>query len=91
MNTDKVLEVEKDIKEIDEVLNPNTVFNRTKAENIIRKHNIKDEVVALYNSPINPDYITFENATNEMVKNNLISIRSILLEDCCTKVLKNKY
>lgn len=79
MNTDKVLKIERDIQEIEEVLNPNTIFIRTKAENTIRKHNGKDEVVALYNSPINPDYVTFENATDEMVKNNLIFIRNILV------------
>lgn len=79
MNKDKALKIERDIQEIEEVLNPNTIFNRTKAENIIRKHNGEDEVVALYNSPINPDYVTFENATDEMVKNNLIFIRNILV------------
>lgn len=89
MNTDKILEIEKDIKEIEEVLNPNIIFNRMKAENIIRKHNIKDEVVALYNSPINPDYITFEIATNEMVKNNLISIRNILVRRLLHESAKN--
>lgn len=91
MNTDKILEIEKDIKEIEEVLNPNIIFNRVKAENIIRKHNIKDEVVSLYNSPINPDYITFKNAIDEMVKNNLISIRNILIGRLLHESSKNEY
>lgn len=78
MSADKVLEIEKDIREIEEVLNPNTIFNRTKAENIIRKHNKTDMDIAIFNSPLNPYYVAFENATDEMVKNNLIFIRNIL-------------
>lgn len=89
MNTDKVLEIVKDIKEIEDVLNPNTIFNRIKAEDIIRKHNTTDVEVAIFNSPMKPDYIAFENATDEMVRNNLISIRNILvgrlLQECSVK------
>ena len=79
MNTDKVLDIAKDIKEINDVLNPNVIFDRKKAEDIIRKHNATDELVATFNSPLNPRYTTFEKATNEMVMNNLISIRNILV------------
>lgn len=79
MNRDKVLNIAKDIKEIEDALNPNVIFDRKKAEDIIRKHNATDEFVATYNSPLNPGYTTFENATNEMVINNLISIRNILI------------
>lgn len=79
MNTDKVLDIAKDIKEINDVLNPNVIFDRKKAEDIIRKHNVTDELVATFNSPLNPGYTTFEKATNEMVMNNLISIRNILV------------
>lgn len=45
MNIDKVLDIAKDIKEIEDVLNPNVIFDRIKAEDIIRKHNATDEVV----------------------------------------------
>ena len=79
MNRDKVLDISKDIKEIEDVLNPNVIFDRKKAEDIIRKHNATDELVATLNSPLNPGYTTFEKATNEMVMNNLISIRNILV------------
>ena len=79
MNIDKVLNIANDIKDIEDVLNPNVVFDRTKAESIIRKHNITDKVVATLNSPLNPNYTTFENATNEMFVNNLIAIRNILI------------
>ncbi len=79
MNIDKVLDIAKDIKEIEDVLNPNVIFDRIKAEDIIRKHNATDEVVATLNSPLNPSYTTFEDATNEMVVQNLIVIRNILI------------
>ena len=79
MNVDKVLETGKDIKEIEDVLKLNIVFNRMKAEDIIRKHNKTDAEIAIFNSPLNPYYVAFENATDEMVKNNLISIRNILI------------
>ena len=79
MNIDKVVDIAKDIKEINDVLNPNVIFDRKKAEDIIRKHNATDELVATFNSPLNPSYTTFEKATNEMVINNLISIRNILV------------
>ena len=79
MNRDKVLNIAKDIKEIEDALNPNVIFDRKKAEDIIRKHNATDELVATFNSPLNPGYTTFEKATNEMVMNNLISIRNILV------------
>ena len=79
MNIDKVLDIAKDIKEIEDVLNPNIIFDRIKAEDIIRKHNATDVVVATLNSPLNPSYTNFEDATNEMVVNNLIAIRNILI------------
>lgn len=79
MNIDKVLDIAKDIKEIEDVLNPNVIFDRIKAEDIIRKHNATDEVVATLNSPLNPSYTTFEDATNEMVVQNLMVIRNILI------------
>ena len=79
MNIDKVLDIAKNIKEIEDVLNPNVIFDRIKAEDIIRKHNATDVVVATLNSPLNPSYTTFEDATNKMVVNNLIAIRNILI------------
>lgn len=45
--------LEKDINEIDELLNA-TFFDRLKAENIIVKHNTTDETVAAINSPLSP-------------------------------------
>ena len=88
MDIEKITSLQKDIKEIDDVIN-NYIFDREKAENIIRKHNFSDEEVALLNSPVNPGYTTFENATDEMIVNNLNLIKRILLTKLQQKILKN--
>lgn len=68
---------EADIDEINDVLfSPN--FDRKKAEEIIRKHNITNQKVGIMNSPCNPGFITFNQAPDEMVKRNLSNIKTIL-------------
>ena len=64
------IKILQDIKEIDEVLNPYVPFDRRKAEEIIRKHNLTDKYIALYNSQLNPGYVKFENATDLQVIDN---------------------
>lgn len=67
-----------DINEIDGVLSA-IYFDRQKAEDIIRKHSTSDKTVAAINSPLSPGYITFDRATDDMVKNNLLIIRQVLM------------
>lgn len=69
--------LEKDITEIDELLNA-TFFDRLKAENIIVKHNTTDEIIGAYNSPLLPGFTPFNQASDDMVRNNLVVIRQIL-------------
>lgn len=78
--------LEKDINEIDELLNA-TFFDRLKAENIIVKHNTTDETVAAINSPLSPHCTTFDCATDDMVRNNLVVIRQVLLAKLAKKQL----
>lgn len=74
----KCVKIVSDIKEIDDALT-SAYFDRQKAEEIIRKHTVTDVTVAVINSPLIPGYTTFEQATDDMVKNNLLIIRQVLL------------
>lgn len=74
---EKLIKLAKDIDEILEVLN-NPIFDISKAQDIIKKHNLSNEKVAAYNSPLKPGYVLFENSTEEMLKNNLTVIHEIL-------------
>ena len=70
-----------DIQEIDEVLikkQRGYGFDRYKAEELISKHNRSDIVVAAFNSPLKPEWIPFEQATDEAVYRNLVAIRDLL-------------
>lgn len=69
--------LEKDITEIDELLNA-TFFDRLKAENIIVKHNTTDEIIGAYNSPLNPNSFPLEMLNDEAIKKNLLAIRDYL-------------
>lgn len=78
LNTNERLnELAMDMREIVDELNK-PIFNRANAERIIRKHNLKNIKVAIMNSPFQPTYVKFENATNEMLKSNLEAIYTIL-------------
>ncbi len=66
-----------DINEIMKVLN-NQIFDREKAQDIIRKHNVSNRKILIVNSPLNPGFVRFEYSTDEMIKNNLNIILKIL-------------
>lgn len=89
MDSQKIISLVKDIEEIDNVIN-NNIFDRTKAEGIIRKHNLSDLEIAFLNSPLNPGYTKFENATDNMVVNNLLQIKSILYAKLQKEILEDK-
>ena len=72
------IKISKDIQEITDVLNNPCGFDREKAEEIIKKHNTSNAKVAVMNSPLSPNYVRFEHATNDMVANNLVGILNIL-------------
>lgn len=82
----KCAKIVSDINEIDEVLNA-VYFDRKKAEDIIRKHTATNETVAVINSPLSLGYTTFDRATDEMVKNNLLIIRQVLLDNLAKEQL----
>lgn len=70
-----------DVLEIQIVLNPyqqGMPLDRKKAEQIIRKHNCSDVYVAAMNSPLSPGFVTFEQATDQMLAQNLKNIQTIL-------------
>lgn len=73
MNVKEIAELEKDIQDIKDVLNEKP-FNQYKAMQIIEKHKSKDEKVAVVNSPLNPNFVPYQYATDEMLKNNLNSL-----------------
>ncbi len=74
----KCANIKSDIDEIDEVLNAQA-FDRKKGEDVIRKHNVTDETVAQINSPLVPGFMPFNQASDDMVRNNLVVIRQVLL------------
>ena len=53
-------------------------LDRKKADDIIRKHNLTDPVVAASNFAPNSVYVTFEQATDSMYLDKLESIKSYL-------------
>ncbi len=78
---DKVAQIAKtkgDVHEIDDVLN-SQFFDRNKAESIIHKHNVTDEIIATINSPMNPDAKPFYMLTDDDIKVNLCIIRNYLV------------
>ena len=77
--------IEKDICEIDEILNAQ-IFDRKRAEDVIRKHNQTDEIVAAINSPLRAGYVPFEQAFDDMIINNLYLIKQVLQ----TKLVKEQ-
>lgn len=81
LTVEEIIKTTADVTEIQGVLIPyqqGMPLDRKKAEQIIRKHNSSDYHVALMNSPGNPGYVTFEQATDQMVAQNLANIQLIL-------------
>lgn len=73
----KITEMEKDIEEMRELVNTEP-FNQNKAKNFIEKYKGKDANVALVNSPINPNFVLYQNATDTMLKNAIIWLMNYL-------------
>ncbi len=65
-------------------------LDRKKAEDIIRKHNLTDPVVAASNFAPNSVYVTFEQATDSMYLDKLESIRVYLSGKLISKAKDNK-
>ncbi len=72
---DKV-ELLKDIKDANDILEN---FDREKAIDFIKNQNTKDVAIAVYNSPINAGYVTFEDATPQQLYNNIAHLRDYLV------------
>ena len=77
----KKTELTNDINEIIELLNK-PQFDRNKANEIIIKHTLKNEKIAVLNSPLNPNTEKLENLTDDMIIENLKIILSVLYLEC---------
>lgn len=81
LTAEEIAQTTADVLEIQSVLIPyqkGMPLNREKAEQIIRKHNSSDVLVAVMNSPLSPGVVTFEQATDQMLAQNLLNIQTIL-------------
>lgn len=81
MDQQKIIEITKDIDDIKQEIihfETGTRFDRQRAIELIHKQNLSDEAVAIVNSPLNSNFITFDVATNESLYSNLKIIRTIL-------------
>lgn len=76
----RLIKLDDDIKEIFVLLN-SAIFDKDKAKNIIKKHNLSNAKVALFNSLPNVGFVPFENATDAMMKENLKRILAILMAE----------
>lgn len=63
-----------DIVEIQKIINDyrqGRGINRQKVTEIIGRLNMKDIAIAGFNSPLNPGWVSFQNATDEQLANNM--------------------
>lgn len=63
-----------DIAEIQKILNDyrqGRRIDRQKVAEIIGRLNMKDIAIAGFNSPLNPGWVSFQNATDEQLANNM--------------------
>lgn len=63
-----------DIAEIQKILNDyrqGRRIDRQKVAEIIGHLNMKDIAIAGFNSPLNPGWVSFQNATDEQLANNM--------------------
>lgn len=77
LTQEELIQLATDINEIQETLNrvkKGYPLDRKKAEDTIRKHNLTDPIVAVFNSPMRPDFVPFQQATDQMLINNLNTI-----------------
>ena len=80
----EIIKINNDIEEIKNLLNN---FDRSKSIETIKKHNATNLNISVINSPFNPGFVTFENATDDMIKNNLLIILNILQTEYTDKTL----
>ena len=81
LTAEEIAQTTADVLEIQSVLIPyqkGMPLDREKAEQIIRKHNSSDVIVAVMNSPLSPGLVTFEQATDQMLAQNLLNIQTLL-------------
>lgn len=81
LTAEEIIKTNADVFEIQSVLIPyqnGMPLDRKKAEQIIRKHNSSDVHVGMMNSPLSPGFVTFEQATDQMLAQNLSNIQTIL-------------
>lgn len=63
-----------DIAEIQKIINDyrqGRRIDRQKAAEIIGRLNVKGIAIAGFNSPLNPGWVSFQNATDEQLANNM--------------------
>jgi len=63
-----------DIAEIQKIINDyrqGCGIDRQKATEIIGRLNMKDIAIAGFNSPLNPGWVSYQNATDEQLVNNM--------------------
>ena len=63
-----------DIAEIQKIINDykqGRRIDRQKVAEIIGRLNSKDFAIASFNSPFNPGWVSFQNATDEQIANNM--------------------
>lgn len=58
----------------------NKGIDRQNEKAIIRKNNMTEPKVAIMNSPVMPNYVTFDQASDVALYNNLLAIKVILTE-----------
>lgn len=81
MNRQKIIQIAKDIMDIQQEITrfeSKSGFDRGMAIELIRKHTKSDPVIAIYNSPLNPNYTTFADADNLALCNHLKQIKNFL-------------
>ena len=88
----KLADDKHDIEEIKKILNDynqGRKIDRAKAEEIIRRLNQKDIVVASYNSPWKPGWVSFQYATDEQFVDNLNATFQYLSKKMAAEALKD--
>lgn len=93
LTKEEAIKLLNDIDEIQDVLNrvnAGCLLDRKKAEDIIRKHNLTDPVVAASNFAPNSVYVTFDQASDSMYLDKLEFIRSYLSSKLINKAKNSK-
>ena len=88
----KIADDKHDIEEIKKILNDYRQarkIDREKAAEIIGRLNQKDIVVASFNSPLKPGWVSFQNATDEQFVDNLNATLQYLSKKATVEALKD--